>query len=286
MKKNKSDLSGVLIKVALRLAWAWLKGKIFGKPIDVDMDITIPPPGKRTILSFAINDYNEANDLKGCINDQKNIVKTIKKNFPEFIVHKYQNKEVTKKNFLSKVTEAILLLEKRDILFVHYSGHGTQVPDLSGDEADGYDEALYLYDGPLTDDDLNEVLQYIPEKTTVILVFDSCFSGTSTRDLQVGRFKPIDGTLPERKVVKKKVGRTNMKWIAFSGCSEDQVSYDAFIDGKFNGAFTYYFMKAISRGITYKEWYDKVRQYLPNSDYDQIPLLEGDPNLIDRIIFR
>ena len=48
-----------------------------------------------------------------------------------------------------------------NIIFVHYSGHGTQVRDKEGDEADGYDEALYLYDGPFTDDRMNEILSKI-----------------------------------------------------------------------------------------------------------------------------
>jgi len=43
-------------------------------------------------------------------------------------------------------------------LVVHYSGHGTFVKDRNGDEADGQDEAMYLYDGALLDDELSEIL--------------------------------------------------------------------------------------------------------------------------------
>jgi hypothetical protein len=46
-------------------------------------------------------------------------------------------------------------------LIVWYSGHGTYVTDHSGDEADGYDEALALRDGNLVDDDIHYILKSI-----------------------------------------------------------------------------------------------------------------------------
>jgi hypothetical protein len=146
-----------------------------------------------------------------------------------------------------------------------------------------------LYDGVVTDDDINNVLQYIPNKTTVIIVFDSCHSGTSTRSLSYkkGRFQPLVGEVPKASP-KKKLGQSNpdMKWIAFSGCQSDQVSYDAFINGKFRGAFSYYFLKNLQYGITYQELIEKIRKELPNSSYDQIPMLEGNANIMSRIVFR
>ena len=44
------------------------------------------------------------------------------------------------------------------VFIVQYSGHGTQLPDNNGDEQDGYDEALYLYDGALRDDEIAALL--------------------------------------------------------------------------------------------------------------------------------
>jgi len=46
-------------------------------------------------------------------------------------------------------------------LVVWYSGHGSYVRDVHGDEEDGVDETLYLYDGNLVDDDINSILQTI-----------------------------------------------------------------------------------------------------------------------------
>lgn len=49
-----------------------------------------------------------------------------------------------------------------DAIFLHYSGHGTKVKDVSGDEDDGYDEALVPLDfkhaGIILDDELNDII--------------------------------------------------------------------------------------------------------------------------------
>ena len=39
-------------------------------------------------------------------------------------------------------------------LFLTYSGHGGQAPDLNNEEPDGMDETWCLYDGQLIDDEL------------------------------------------------------------------------------------------------------------------------------------
>lgn len=75
-----------------------------------------------------------------------------------------------------------------DVLVIYYSGHGTQVPDDSGDEDDGADEALVPWDVSnvrdarqvLTDDSIGVWLDSLPTRN-VTLIVDACFSGTITR---------------------------------------------------------------------------------------------------------
>jgi len=55
-----------------------------------------------------------------------------------------------------------------DLLYIHYSGHGTQIPDYSDTELNGYHEALYLYDGPFQDDRLVELQALTPAGVKVI----------------------------------------------------------------------------------------------------------------------
>ena len=64
-------------------------------------------------------------------------------------------------------------------LTVYYTGHGTQVRDRSGDEADGYDEAMVFEDTYVLDDDLAAAVKKNCNGTCrVLLLNDCCRSGT------------------------------------------------------------------------------------------------------------
>jgi hypothetical protein len=70
-----------------------------------------------------------------------------------------------------------------DSLFMHYSGHGGQVPDKSGDEADGYDETVIPFDykqsGQIVDDFIfDSVAAKIPKGAHLTAIMDCCHSGT------------------------------------------------------------------------------------------------------------
>lgn len=73
--------------------------------------------------------------------------------------------------------------ESGDCIFLHYSGHGCKIPDDSGDEADGYDEALVPVDyqsvGVIRDDDLYAtIIKPLKEGVTLTSLMDCCHSGT------------------------------------------------------------------------------------------------------------
>jgi metacaspase-1 len=66
---------------------------------------------------------------------------------------------------------------------MHYSGHGTQIPDDDGDEADGMDEALcpvdYQTEGMIRDDDIyRELVATLPAGCRLTVLMDCCHSGT------------------------------------------------------------------------------------------------------------
>lgn len=74
-------------------------------------------------------------------------------------------------------------VEPDDRVVFYYSGHGYQVRDLNGDEDDGCDEALVAYDLiAITDDKLSVLFKRVRAKE-VLVIIDSCFSGTIVRSL-------------------------------------------------------------------------------------------------------
>jgi hypothetical protein len=254
--------------------------------------IPVPDPATKRALLFAINDYpGSQNDLNGCVNDQKDVENKLNSLFPGFDIRRFKDSEVTGSRFLSEIKNAISVLRSGDILLIHYSGHGTQVQDPNGDETDGYDEAVYLYDGPVVDDDIGVTLDKIPDGAKVVLLFDSCFSGTITRAFNPGsigtknRFYQMPG-VPIRRMSRSNFAiSNNMKWIVISGCGEQQTCADAYFNGRANGAFTYYALKALKPNLTYAEWFTEIRKSLPSQEFDQSPTLEGIESLFTNIVF-
>lgn len=70
-----------------------------------------------------------------------------------------------------------------DSLVFFYSGHGSQVPDFDGEEADGFDESLcpvdYHTEGKILDDEINAtIVRPLPYGAKLHAIIDTCRSGT------------------------------------------------------------------------------------------------------------
>lgn len=191
--------------------------------------------GEKTALLFGINDYpGTGNDLSGCINDINDIEDKIKSLWPEFVIRKFKDSEVTRKRFRDELAAAVAAL---------------------------------------------------PVGATVAIFTDSCFSAGNTRSnpARPRFFNP--GTRRARKFKRKMFRSGTMKWLAFSGCGEKQTSADAFINGRYNGAYTYFAKKCMQKGITYLQLMDLVEGYLPSQQFTQAPELHGPDELQNRLLF-
>ncbi len=87
----------------------------------------------------------------------------------------------TRAKVLASLRGAAKTLKAGDLFFVSYSGHGGQVPDVSGEEADKQDETWCLYDGQLIDDELYFELSRFKAGVRILVLSDSCHSGTVVR---------------------------------------------------------------------------------------------------------
>jgi hypothetical protein len=90
-------------------------------------------------------------------------------------------KKGTRANALAALRGAAKALKAGDLFFLTYSGHGGQVPDVTGEEQDKKDETWCLYDGELIDDELYLELSRFAEGVRILVLSDSCHSGTVTR---------------------------------------------------------------------------------------------------------
>ena len=92
-------------------------------------------------------------------------------------------KKATRAQLLAGMRAAAKALKSGDLFFMTYSGHGGQVPDTNGDEPDGQDETWCLYDGQLIDDELYFELSKFAAGVRILVLSDSCHSGSVTREL-------------------------------------------------------------------------------------------------------
>lgn len=178
--------------------------------IDVHTDFDLVPntaTGVRRAVMIGINYVGDDGELRGCHNDvlnMKNYIMDVH-GFEEdnimILMDDGEHIEPTLENMVAAYRQVVAESEDGDAIFLHYSGHGTKVRDTSGDEEDGYDEALVPVDfneaGLLLDDDLFDILiEPLAEGVHMVSLMDCCHSGTIL-DLPY-IFKPNqDGSMPE-----------------------------------------------------------------------------------------
>jgi metacaspase-1 len=90
-------------------------------------------------------------------------------------------RKATRTNVLKAIRGAAKTLRAGDLFLLTYSGHGGQIPDVSGEEEDKKDETWCFYDGEFIDDELYNELGAFGEGVRILVLSDSCHSGTVTR---------------------------------------------------------------------------------------------------------
>jgi hypothetical protein len=92
-------------------------------------------------------------------------------------------KQATRAKVLGAMRAATKALRAGDFFMLSYSGHGGQVRDVSGEEPDKQDETWCLFDGQLIDDELYFELSRFKAGVRVLVLSDSCHSGSVVRQL-------------------------------------------------------------------------------------------------------
>jgi metacaspase-1 len=118
-------------------------------------------------------------ELMACEADAEDMAKIAKSN--NFQVETLLTKEATRTAVIEKISKAAKDLKSGDIFMLSYSGHGGQLPDLNEDETDYLDETWCLFDGQLVDDELNSMFAEFSEGVRILVLSDSCHSGTVSK---------------------------------------------------------------------------------------------------------
>ncbi|VDB92381.1 unnamed protein product [Peniophora sp. CBMAI 1063] len=243
--------------------------------------------GRRKAVCIGVNYTGTAEALEGCVNDAKNMYHFLtERGYPKkdilYLVDTSNDprSRPTRENMLAAMRWLVKDAQQDDALFFHYSGHGGQVRDRDGDEADGMDEVIFPVDyktaGIIVDDLLHEILvKPLPPGCRLTALFDSCHSG-SILDLPYlyhsnGRQKGSDVT-----AAFKKQRMTPADVITWSGSADSQTSADTVQNGLAVGAMSHAFVKILKRNpnISYQDMLKGVRDVLKNK-YSQKPQLSS-----------
>lgn len=216
-----------------------------------------PPPltGRRKALLIGINYYGTSAELKGCINDVREMrALLVHSGFsaaPEHMLVLTDDQrdgrfQPTRANILSACRWLCADARPGDVLFFHFSGHGAQQLDPLFAEEDGMDETIVPVDvqasGQITDNELHALLvEPLPSGARLTALMDCCHSGTALDlpfTLRGTRWQPDDNphfTLGDV--------------VFFSGCEDDDCSADARPRyGRPGGAMTTAFVKVVREG--------------------------------------
>lgn len=196
-----------------------------------------------------------------------------------------------------------------DIVYIHYSGHGSRVTDANGDEPrsgnkPGRDSTLVPYDArnggsfEILDDELGIWLDRVRVRTpNVVFVVDACHSGSITRGASSARTRtaPDEDTrdyswsstpklLEDMEKARTRVFPVD-RFVRISAAKDDQTAseYEA-EDGKQYGLLTWCWCRALagaSPGDSYGTVYNRVEALLRRTRRGaQRPHLEGAQNAL------
>jgi len=143
---------------------------------------------KSKAVLFGLNyAYDSSLRLAGCINDVKNTaqyLRSIGLQDCETITDDTNRVGTTAQGIMTRLTRlaAESYRNNLDFVWIHFSGHGTFVPDRSRDEKDGRDECIVPSDvftrGVISDDMINSIISRFNPRTRIICIFDCCHSGS------------------------------------------------------------------------------------------------------------
>ncbi len=256
----------------------------------------------RRALCVGINHFKHLPDatLNGCVNDAIDMAAMLKTmGFADGDVMVLTDAQATKAAIMQRLTQMVNEAGAGAVNHIVFSlsSHGTQVPDVSGDEKDKADEAfcpndlvqkgrVWDPDHIINDDELNALFAQLPANVLLEVYLDTCHSGTGMKQLWPVRYlpppAPIEEVWAEMQGAKSLEARPNKpkvkaQRILWAGCRADQTSADANFNNRANGAFTYFYLKALKElggKATRSQVIAHMRGQMKEAGFEQIPQLE------------
>ncbi|GFO63259.1 caspase family protein [Geomonas paludis] len=272
----------------------------------------LPAYAAKHALLIGIADYKATSgfsDLDGTINDIE-LVRTLLKerfDFKDADIRVLKNAEATHEGIQRAFAELEKKVAKDDIVYIHYSGHGSLTPNLNGmkkprfEGGIAYDSTwvpfgsrpkpeslpagadarkLDYYD--VLNEEVGEWLLPIYQKTdNIAFVSDSCHSGNMTRGGgEAPKVRAIDIDMRKHPLGPRIFKHADVTGVVVGAAREDQQAgeYEA-PDGKSYGLFTWNWVQALNKADRGETWEDAFKRTLAligsERDTRQHPQIQG-----------
>jgi hypothetical protein len=265
------------------------------------------PAGSRRALLIGINEYQTLPDLRGALNDVNTLKQTLvtRMGFPEQNISVVLDAQATRAGILAALEKIAGEARPNEFVYIHYSGHGSQAQDVNGDEKDdGRDETIVPQDGrtpgipDITDDELAAILDRIRSKD-ILVVLDSCHSGTATRsilgtrsvemDTRTQIYEELDAAQPRTRAILP----VEDEHVLLTAAAPNQKALDGPVDGVSHGLFSHALNKAFAAGgpdatpreilVSVRGELERVKAQLGLRNMPE-PQLEGPRERLDRAL--
>lgn len=277
-----------------------------------------PRARSRWALLVGINRYPwfaPRGQLRGCVNDVQVMRQILVESFdfPEDHITLLTDSLANREGILTAMRELVARVGEGDSVVFHYSGHGSQMTDLEGDEPDGLDETIVPYDSgrnphrnrDITDDEIYHWLRALTAKTSAVtLILDCCHSGTAVRALpdEDAFAAAVRGVEADRRPPEKlppspidlesytcldggrDLGPSGWlplgeRYVLLAGCGRHERSFEIEEPaGVRHGALTFFLAKALRdarSGMTYRDLFEVIAPRVSARFPNQHPQLEG-----------
>ncbi len=261
--------------------------------------ITSAQAAEKYALLIGIADYSAVPglcSLDGCLNDIELIREVLQEKhlgFQEKNIVVLKDNQATHEGIEKAMHELAARVKKDDggMVYIHYSGHGSQTKNLHPEEREEYDQTWVSYGArsehaegidqwDILDDEIREWLSRISDHADqVILVSDSCHSGSVTRGQSPIKTRAAIPDEREHPLGRKKYRDDIAEKGVFIGASSDIEQAGEYIpDDTPYGLFTWFWAESLESVQPGESWHDllwKTRIRVQGERGQQTPQISG-----------
>jgi hypothetical protein len=166
---------------------------------------------------------------------------------------------------LDGIDRAANMLTAGSMFVFYYGGHGGQMPDRDGDEPSGQDQYLCTYDGAVCDDELGPRWLNFQAGVNLLIITDSCHSGSVVRNIKKANTVPLSiglkAMVPKKRGTRGGTGNIpglKADLIHFAGCLDQQRAWGSNDSGYLTSGLLQAWQE--NRNGSYNAWFDRAQQ--------------------------